>query len=581
MTVGLAPKQADLLVGSAVVCDGRVGESSIWAVLHRECYRLFPDEMFADLFSERGRHSVPPSIVAVVMVLQRLFGLSDREAVQAFEFDARWKYAAGGLDLDYGSFAHTVLVDMRARLDASASPRRIFEVTVEAAGAAGLVGHKRVLDSTPLYDAVATMDTVTLIRSAIRGLLKVADAALETGLRSVMTSGDDYASSSKPHIDWDDTEARAALIDTRARDAYACLAHLEGRELDAEVADAAALVATVVGQDLEKSEDGTFRIARRVAKDRVISTVDPEARHGHKTAARGFDGYKGHAATDPDSEIITNTKVTPGNAGDASAAEDLIEDLLAEADTAAEATAAEATADDSTADDSTADDVDGDGRQFEVPAERYDDLIAEAEAAAAADAAEDAAAAQPTVYGDAAYGTGVFQSRLEGAGIASGCKTQPPSAAGGRYTKDRFAIDLDAATVRCPNSVTVSIRPHSDGGGTASFAGACATCPLRGECTTSAGGRTISVGPHEATLARVRAAQADPAWKADYRSTRPKVERKLGHLMRRKHGGRRARVRGTRKVDADFNLLAAAVNLARLGVLGLRSTATGGWAATA
>jgi len=312
-----------------------------------------------------------------------------------------------------------------------------------------------------------------------------------------------------------------------------------------------------------------------VAKDRVISTVDPEARHGHKTAARGFDGYKGHAATDPDSEIITNTKVTPGNAGDASVAEDLIEDLLADADTTDEATDK-----DSTAEDSTANDVDGDGTQFGVPVDLYDDLIAEAEAAAAADTAEDMAA-HPTVYGDAAYGTGGFQSRLEGAGIASGCKTQPPSATGGRYTKDRFAIDLDAATVTCPNSVTVSIRPHSDGGGTASFAGACATCPLRGECTTSASGRTISVGPHEATLARVRAAQADPAWKADYRATRPKVERKLGHLMRRKHGGRRARVRGTRKVDADFNLLAAAVNLARLGVLGLRSTGAGGWAATA
>ena len=247
-------------------------------------------------------------------------------------------------------------------------------------------------------------------------------------------------------------------------------------------------------------------------------------------------------------------------------AEDLIEDLLADPDSDHEA---------------TADDVDGDGPQFEVPAELYDDLIAEAEAAAADDDAEDAAAARPTVYGDAAYGTGGFQSRLEGAGIASGCKTQPPSAAGGRYTKDRFAIDLDAATARCPNNMTVAIRPHSDGGGTSSFAGACADCPLRAECTTSANGRRISVGPHEATLARVRAAQADPAWKADYRSTRPKVERKLGHLMRRKHGGRRARVRGTRKVDADFNLLAAAVNLARLGALGLRSTATGGWAATA
>ncbi|MGI8807026.1 MAG: transposase, partial [Acidimicrobiales bacterium] len=497
----------------------------------------------------------------------------DREAVSAFEFDARWKYAAGGLDLNYGSFSHTVLVDMRARLDASERPKRIFEVTVEAAGAAGLVGAKRVLDSTPLYDAVATMDTITLVRSAIRGLLKVAGPALEAELRSVMTSGDDYASSSKPHIDWDDTEARAALIDSRSADGYACLMLLDGRPLDDEVADAAVLLATVMGQDLDEA-DGKFFIARGVAKDRVISTVDPTARHGHKTSARGYDGHKGHVATDPNSEIITATKVTPANAGDASVAEDLIEDLLTAA------AKKKATADSATNDDATNDE----GPSLEVPAEMYDDIVADAEAAATADAADDVAAgeggkaAEPTVYGDAAYGTGAFQSRLESAGIASGCKTQPPCSPGGRYAKDRFAIDLDAGTVACPNDVVVTIRRHADGGGTASFAGACSACPLRGDCTGSPNGRTISIGPYEAVLARARAAQADPAWKADYRATRPKVERKLGHLMHRKHGGRRARVRGTRKIDADFNLLAAAVNLARLGVLGLRSTTAGGWA---
>ena len=47
--------------------------------------------------------------------------------------------------------------------------------------------------------------------------------------------------------------------------------------------------------------------------------------------------------------------------------------------------------------------------------------------------------------------------------------------------------------------------------------------------------------------------------------------------MRRHHGGRRARVRGTVRVDADFRLLAGAVNLARLAMLGLRGTAKG-WA---
>ena len=175
---------ADLLRSTANFCEGRVGPDSIYGVLHRECFNLFPDELFGDLFTDVGRRSVPPMIVAVVMVLQRIEGLSDREAVERFAFDARWKYAAGGLDFDYPGFVHTVLVDMRARLARSDRPNRIFEVTLEAAKAAGLVGRKRVLDSTPLYDAVATMDTVTLVRSAIRGLLKVADAELAAELRA-------------------------------------------------------------------------------------------------------------------------------------------------------------------------------------------------------------------------------------------------------------------------------------------------------------------------------------------------------------------------------------------------------------
>jgi hypothetical protein len=145
--------------------------------------------MFADLFTDVGRRNVPPMIVAVVMVLQRIEGCSDREAVDRFTFDARWKYAAGGLAFDYPGFVHTVLVDMRARLAASDRPDRIFEATLEAAKAAGLVGRKRVLDSTPLYDAVATMDTVTLIRSGIRGVLKAAGADLGAQLRAVIVRG--------------------------------------------------------------------------------------------------------------------------------------------------------------------------------------------------------------------------------------------------------------------------------------------------------------------------------------------------------------------------------------------------------
>jgi hypothetical protein len=121
-------------------CEGRVAEDSIYGVLHRECFALFPDEMFADLFTDVGRRSVPPMIVAVVMVLQRIEGCSDREAVDRFAFDIRWKYAAGGLDFSYPGFVHTVLVDMRARLARSDRPDRIFEVTLDAATKAGWWG---------------------------------------------------------------------------------------------------------------------------------------------------------------------------------------------------------------------------------------------------------------------------------------------------------------------------------------------------------------------------------------------------------------------------------------------------------
>jgi len=554
MTLGSAPCQSDLLKGTATFVERRVGSESIWSVLHRECHRLFPDELFADLFAATGRRSVPPRVVAVVMVLQRLHGLSDREAVEAFEFDARWKYACGGLAFDHPGFAHTVLVDMRARLARSGRPRRIFEVSLNAARQAGVVSARRVLDSTPLYDAVATQDTVTMIRSAIRRLLAVADADLEAELRAVLVRDDDYRAAGKPVCDWDDRAAREQLVADLATDAYACLGVLEDRELTVEVAEGVELLATVVGQDLEAGDDGRLRIARRVAKDRVISTVDPDARHGHKTQARGFDGYKGHAAVDPDSEIVTDTVVTPGNAGDASVATDLINDLIA------------GHADHDDAGHAGHDDADDDDA---------DDADAEADADA-----DDAGGTGAKVYGDAAYGTGEFQQHLDDAGIASRCRTQPPSAPGAMFTKARFVVDLDDDTVTCPNAITVSIRRGADGGGTASFGDNCTSCPLREQCTNAAAGRTISVSRFEAALARARARQAEPAWRDDYRATRPKVERKLAHLMRRRHGGRRARVRGRPKVDADFNLLAAAANLARLATIGLRSTPAG-WAVNA
>ena len=559
MSLGLSPRQPDMFATTTSFCEGRVAEGSIYGLLHRECFALFPDALFADLFTSVGRRSVPPMIVAVVMVLQRLEGCSDREAVDRFAFDVRWKYAAGGLDFDYPGFVHTVLVDMRARLAGSERPDRVFEVVLQTAKQAGLVGRRRVLDSTCVYDAVATMDTVTLVRSAVRGLLAVCPGGLESELRGVLVRDDDYRSAGKPVCDYDDKAERDALVDALATDARALLGALDGRELPGAVSEAAQLLATVVGQDLDEGSDGVFRIARRVAKDRVISTVDPDARHGRKTSARGFDGYKGHVAVDPDSELICATMVTAGNVGDGAAAADLLADDLPDPAVPAEP---------------AADPVPAEPEPVADP-----EPTAELVAGAGAGSAPGAGDLALIVYGDGAYGAGAVLDMLEQADADIMCKVQAPVAAGGRYSKDAFQIDLPNGLVTCPAGHAAPMRPAAaNGGRTVRFGELCAGCPLAERCTASKTGRTIYIGPYEQQLTRARARQADPAWQADYTQTRPKVERKIGHLMRRKHGGRRARVRGQQKVDADFSLLGAATNLARLAVLGLTSSG-GAWAA--
>ncbi len=562
MTLGRAPDQGDLLRSTTAFCERKLSPTSIYGLLYRECHNLFPDDAFADLYEDVGRRSVPPRIVAVVMVLQRLEGLSDREAVDRFTYDARWKYAAGGLDFEHDGFVHTVLVDMRARLRGSERPDRIFHSVLEVAKQAGMVGRRRVLDSTPLYDAVATQDTVTMIRSAIRGLLRVSEESLATELRGVLKRDDDYAAAGKPVCDWEDKAEREALVDALARDAYAVLALLDGRTLSPEVTEAAALVATVVGQDLEKTEDGLFRIAKRVAKDRVISTVDPEARHGHKTAAHGFDGYKGHIAIDPDAELITGAEVTAGNVADGSVAKKLIVDVVPEPQGEAVPAATSTTEDAANAV----------GAVASSPANDVELGAKSATAAPPAAPSIAAPAAEPVeVYGDASYGTAEILMHLEAAGAVPNVKVQAPVAHNGHFSKDAFAIDLDKGTVTCPAGRLVQLRRREDGSGVASFGVGCKTCPKAASCTDSKEGRNIHINKDEAVLQRGRDRQKSAEWRRNYKATRPKVERKLAHLMRRRHGGRRARVRGRERVAQDFLMLCAAVNLQRLAQFELRS----------
>jgi IS5 family transposase len=495
---------------------------SVFAFLAAHRTRLFPPELFADLFpTRRGRPSVPPEVVATVLVLQALHGLSDREAVEALTFDLRWK-AACGLAITDTAFDPSTLTYWRRRLAGSDRPDRVFEVVAEVIGQTGAVAGKtrRALDSTILDDAVARQDTVTQLIAAIRRVARDIPAAGDiVALVSARPGGHDYARPGKPEIAWDDPAARDELVSVLVGDALAVLAGLEerhpgGQGLDAKAAEAVALLALVAGQDVEPAEgsdgtDGRWRIARQVAPDRVISTVDPDTRHAHKSRERRQDGFKAHVVVEPDTGLITNTGLTKAAGPDNSDA--TVGIALLHGDTTLDA---------------------GTGETLEVLA-------------------------------DSAYATGDALAALEQAGHTAVIKPWPlrPAIPGG-FTLDDFTHDPTANTVTCPNGIT---RPVT-GTGKVNFKSACRGCPLRERCTTAAAGRSLTLGPHHARQRAHRARARLPEHLESYRRQRPMVERSIAWLTR---GNRRVPHRGVTKNNAWLHTRVAALNLRRLLTLGL------------
>lgn len=302
------------LLDAAALCRQLVADGSVYAFLADHRRELFDDELFADLFpSRRGRPSIPGDVMAAAMVLKSLEGLSDRQAADALRCDIRWKVAAG-LPLDHGGVHFTVFTYWRTRLDASEAPERIKEAVHSVIEATGVLAgrRRRALDSTLLDDAVATQDTVTQLISAIRRVRRLIPQAA-----AVKVSAHDYDTVAKPVIAWDDPLAKQALITGLVNDATAIIAALEGVELNRDQADAVGLLALVAGQDVEPGEvEGTWRIAQRVAPDRVVSTVDPESRHMHKSVSEYRDGFKAHIAVEPETGLITAAALTPANTAD-------------------------------------------------------------------------------------------------------------------------------------------------------------------------------------------------------------------------------------------------------------------------
>jgi len=300
---------------------------SVFALLAEHRDRLFPSELFTDLFpSGRGRPSIPGEVIASVIVLQALYGHSDREAVDALTFDLRWK-AACGYAIDAKGFDPSTLTYWRRRLAASDRPQRIFEVVRDVIAETGAVAGKtrRALDSTVLDDAVARQDTVTQLIAQIRRVGREVPGAKDLievhCTRLAGLTGQGYDQPGKPRIAWDDRAARDELVTALVGDALALLRALDVEQIQTQggkPAEAVALLALVAGQDVEPAEDsdgtdGRWRIARQTAPDRMISTVDPDTRHAHKTRERKQDGFKAHVVVEPDTGLSTVVRLTKSN----------------------------------------------------------------------------------------------------------------------------------------------------------------------------------------------------------------------------------------------------------------------------
>ena len=479
---------------------------------------LFSDEDLAMMYSpDNGRPSLPPSLLSGVLLLQFYDSVSDDEAVQRLLFDLRWKVALN-LPLDYAGFDPSSLTYFRKRLVENGQERYAFSRLIAVGREAGFIPDRVTLltDTTNVKGAGAVQDTYTLLRKGTRKLLKAAGFALPGKRRGLSPQTRDLVEryvdqDSKADIDWADPQQRLAQLQMLVADAEATLELAMEQSDDDEVRYLGWLLTKILGDDLETDEQGQSKIGQGTAPDRIISLTEPEMRHGRKSKAHRFNGFKAVVSTEQGSEMILDIADVTASGSDGAHLMPTIERTEAEA---------------------------------KVTVER--------------------------VIGDGAYGSGKNRAacaeRDEFVDLISPlAKPSDPE-----VHKSAFQIDLEAQTATCPQGHTVTGKPgpKQDGRPTWLFTfprATCEACPLFERCVRSKNtGRTVHTGPYEAYLQEARARQQTKEFDTDYR-LRPAVERKIGELVM--HGLRNTRYVGESKRQFQRLWLGAAVNLKRLFTL--------------
>jgi hypothetical protein len=554
------------LLDAEMIAGHLVPPGSVFAFLAEHRAELFPGSFTADLFPSRtGRPSLSADLAGSVLVLQQLYDLSDPQAADALKFDIRWKVACGR-SLTQVSFDPSTLVYWRRRIAASDRPDRVSGAVAAVIAQTGILRgrRKRCVDSTVSGDAVATQDTVTQLVAAIRKVARVVPGAADV-IAAVCAL--DYSRPGKPGIDWDDPVAKESLVSSLVNDALAVLAELAGPdapERGEPEAGALGLLALVAGQDVEPAEDsdgtdGRWRIARKVAPGRVISTAGREARHTRKSKSKRRDGFRGHVAAEPDTGLITDCEMTMAAGEGSTDAENGVK--MAARDRFRPGPPA-------AGDGSPA--VPVPGAERENAAAGRDDAQPPAGAGAEARQGPDA---RLEVHGDPAYGSGDARAAYRDAGHDTIIKPGPlrPAVPGG-FAIDDFTVDEEQGTVTCPAG---QVRQMSKTR-TVTFGAPCAACPMRSLCTTARDGRSMAIHPHDGLLRAARAQARTEEFKRAY-PTRASIERTIAWIATQ--NGRRVRLRyiGTAKNNAWLHNRCAGLNLRTLVKAGL-TRAGGAWA---
>jgi transposase len=503
----------------------KIGEESFYVFLGDHRHEIFRDEDFAMLYcSNNGRASVPPSLLAAALILQTYTRVSDEEATERAQFDQRWQ-AALGLGEDDAPFAKSTLCLFRNQLILHDQAKLIFIKGLNYLRRAGFIKKRKLsiaLDTTPIFGKGAVQDTYNMLAEGLYQVLRVL-ASLSSQSPEAFAADHDFtryvASSFKAThpIDWDDESERSTVLNSVVADCRRVLAiasqQLKAYRSESEEAEristATELLRKLLVQDVREAASGKAELIQGVAPDRIVSVHDTQMRHGRKSVAQRFDGYKAAIAIEPESQVIADVDVLPANAHDSQNAPALIEQAAT---------------------------------NLEAPVE--------------------------TVLGDTAYGT--VEARLDAQkypyDLVAPVSRAPRT---GRFTKDDFVIDLPNEKVTCPNGQSTSLwyrRKVTTRRGTTFLNKGfrfgieqCRCCPIRTQCIEeSTPYRSLDVHEHEALIQQAKAFQRTETYRSLYRS-RVVAEHRIARLVWL--GIRNARYVGSTKTLFQLAMAAAVANL--------------------